>query len=175
MLVASSLRDTIVASIQQAGDQVPVFTYGKAIKDYIEANAAIRYFYTGTTPLGPDPLPGIYPAKVVFPNLQELASVKRFLSNLKTPDPNMFLQALVWDLTTVITLDTPLLTGPPATLRYTLVPSVAHLLEQAKDFQDNWLIMSVAIITIVKAAVGTQITTTSATPGTGVSSFISIL
>lgn len=172
MLNPQILSNQIISSL---GKQAATVSYLKAIKDYVESNIAISATYTGVTPAGtPDPSSGPFMLSLnITPAQPQGLLLSAFLSTLKQPSPQGFLQALfsenVSDILTGDSLRT--LSVSVGVIYTTKVLSSQDLdsLSKCKDHQQVWLKYSSWIVETYKTLtpILTPIPTTTAT-GTGI-------
>lgn len=178
-ITASGLKSKIVADIKSAysgATPVAPIMYLQSIKDYIEANAEVTYTYVGNLtvyPFSPDPVSGTAKAKLMLPALPAGAAVKAFLKGVtKQADPDGFIKAIMTDALGTVVLQTPHVGSLPTI--YTSISSVESSLAKKDNMEDCWAVIAKAIVDSFLSFKVPSIPTTTASPGAGVSTFVSI-
>lgn len=174
-ITKDSLKEAILSEIDKVfAEATPVedYFYLKVIKDYIEANAEVKYSYTGVTPTpSPDPLNGTAQAKIKCPLLEAGANVKAFVHGRTKADPTGFVTAIMQDALGTTELQSPY-TGVAATI-YSVV-GVQGGISETDNYKDAWDFICDAVIKSFLTLTTAPAPTTTTSPGSGVSTFVSV-
>lgn len=179
-LSKEGLADAIVSSLDYS---VAPVMYLKAIKDYIESNVEVKAVYSGmTTSTPPVKDPITQPSKIdvtLNPSMPQGLKTKSFLKGIVTEaNPDLFLTTLFLEMVpiTFVGSGNVIFTMIAIYSLNSMIPDLEKL-SKCDNYKDCWLIFAEHIVNTVKTFTPTTpaIPSVSTTPGTGITTIISVL